>query len=122
MAVGDAHVSSLLSHTSTNTAFFPKPPTTFLTCFSRGEKRKYAGKKVRLNRVSNSQTTGHESHMLTTEPPVRGHENLCSISTCLGRCWEDYKYNVDFWEQISCKKDESYSEVSCRNLVHPLIL
>ena len=29
--------------------FFPKPPTTFLTCFCRGERRKYAGKKVPLN-------------------------------------------------------------------------
>ena len=34
--------------------FFPNPPTSFLTCFSRGERRKYAGKKVRLNRVSKS--------------------------------------------------------------------
>ena len=25
--------------------FFPKPPTTFLTCFCRGERRNYAGKK-----------------------------------------------------------------------------
>ena len=35
--------------------------TTFLTSFS--------GKKVRLNRGSNSQPPGHESDMLTTEPP-----------------------------------------------------
>ena len=26
--------------------FFPKPPTTFLTCFCRGEMRKYTGRKV----------------------------------------------------------------------------
>ena len=26
--------------------FFLKPPTTFLTCFCRGERRKYAGKQV----------------------------------------------------------------------------
>ena len=44
--------------------FFPKPPTTFLTCFCRGERRKYATKKSRLNRGSNSQPQGHES--LTT--------------------------------------------------------
>ena len=55
------------SHTSTNTTFFPKPPTTFL----RGERRKYAEKKVCLNRVSNSQPAGHESDRLTTEPPRR---------------------------------------------------
>ena len=41
--------------------FFPKPPTTFLTCFCRGERRKYARKKP-----------GHESDTLTTEPPRQG--------------------------------------------------
>ena len=65
MAVGDAHV---FSNTSTNTICSPKPPATFLTCFSRSERRKYAGKKFRLNRVSNSQPpAGHESNILTTE-------------------------------------------------------
>ena len=63
MAVG----VSWLSQTSTNTTFFPKPPTTFLTGFSRGERRKYAGNKVRLKRVSNSQPPGHECDTLTTE-------------------------------------------------------
>ena len=71
MAVGDAHVS-WLSHTSTNTAFFQKPPTTFHKCFCRGERREYAGEKVRLNRGSNSQPPGHESDMLTTEPAGPG--------------------------------------------------
>ena len=37
MEVSDACVS-WLSHASTNTTFFPKPPTTFLMCF-RGEKQ-----------------------------------------------------------------------------------
>ena len=49
--------------------FFPKPPTTFLTCFSRCERQKYAGKKIRHNQTSNSQPPGHESDTLTTEPP-----------------------------------------------------
>ena len=52
--------------------FFPKPSTTFPTCFCRGERRKYAGKKVRLNRGLNSQPPGHESNTLTTKPPGRG--------------------------------------------------
>ena len=52
--------------------FFPKSPNTFLTCFCRGERRKYPGKKSRLNRGSNSQPPGHESDMLTTEPPGQG--------------------------------------------------
>ena len=58
--------------------FFPKPPTTFLTCFSRGESRKYAGKKFRLNKVSNSQPPGHESDTLATEPPGPGPEKEAS--------------------------------------------
>ena len=53
--------------TSMNTTFFPKPPTTFLTCFRRGERQKYVGKKVCLNRASSSKTPGHESDTLTTE-------------------------------------------------------
>ena len=52
--------------------FFPKPPTTFLTWFCRGERRKYVGKKVCLNRGLNSQPPDHESDTLTTEPPRRG--------------------------------------------------
>ena len=44
---------------------FPKPPTTFLTRFCRGERRKYAVKKSRLNRGSNSQPPGYESNTLT---------------------------------------------------------
>ena len=67
MAVGDTRVP-WLSHTSTNTTFFPKPTTTFLTCFSRGEKRKYAGKKSRFNQGLISKPPGHESDTLTTEP------------------------------------------------------
>ena len=52
--------------------FLPKPQTTFLTCLCRGERQKYARKKSRLNRGSNSQPPGHESDTLTTEPPGRG--------------------------------------------------
>ena len=45
--------------------FFPKSPNTFLTCFCRGEKGKCAGKKIRLNRGSDSQTPDDESDTLT---------------------------------------------------------
>ena len=67
MAVSDTHVS-WLSHTSTNITFFPKPPTSFLTYFSRGERQKYAGQKICLNQVSSSQPPGHESDTFITEP------------------------------------------------------
>ena len=74
MAVGDTHVFPGFPTPILTQLFFPKPRTTFLTCFSRGERRKYmcAGKKVRLNQVSNSQPPGHWSETLITEPPGRG--------------------------------------------------
>ena len=72
MAVGDAYVFLGFLTPVLTQLFFPKPPTTFPTCFCRGERRKYAGKKSRLSRGSNSQPPGHESDTLTTEPPGRG--------------------------------------------------
>ena len=71
MAVGDAHVFPGFLTPVLTQLFFPKPPTTFLTCSCRGERRKNAGKKVRLNLGSNSQPPGHESDRLTTDPPSR---------------------------------------------------
>ena len=72
MAVGDSHVFPCFFTPVLTQFFFPKPPTTFLTCFCRGEKQKYAGKKSRLNWGLNSQPPGHESDMLTTEPSRQG--------------------------------------------------
>ena len=72
MAVDDAYVfPGFLSPVLTQ-LFFPKPPTTFPTCFCRRERRKNAEKKSGLNRESNSQLPGHESDTLTTEPPGGG--------------------------------------------------
>ena len=67
--VGEAHVFPGFLTPVLMQLSFPKPPTNFLICFGTDERRKYAGKKVRLNRVSNSQPPGHESDTLTTEPP-----------------------------------------------------
>ena len=72
MAVGDAYVFPGFVTPVLTQRFFPKPPTTFLKFFCIGERRKYAGKKVYLNRGLNSQAPGHESDKLTTEPPERG--------------------------------------------------
>ena len=74
MAVGDAYVFPGCLTLVLTQLLFPKPPTTFLTCFYRGERRKYAGKKSRLNRGSNSQPPGHQSDTLTTELPGRGFQ------------------------------------------------
>ena len=66
--------------------FFPKPPTISLTCFCRGERRTYAGKKSQLNWGLNSQPQGHDSDTLITEPTgwekvlVKGRKGLsCSV-------------------------------------------
>ena len=68
MEVADAHVFPGVLIPVLTKLFFRKPPTTLLTCFCRGERRKYARKEVRLNRGSNSQPSGHESNTLATEP------------------------------------------------------
>ena len=60
---------------------FPKPPTIFLACFCRGERRKYIEKKVRLNRGSNSQPPSHESDTLNAEPAGGGLGNNILNST-----------------------------------------
>ena len=69
MAVGDTYVFPGFLTPVLTQLFFPKPPTTFLTCFCRGERQKYAGKKSRLNRESNSHSPGRQLDTLTTEPP-----------------------------------------------------
>ena len=71
MAVDDAHVFPDFLTPVPTQLFFPKSSTTFLTCFCRGERRKYAGKKVGLKWLSNSHLHGHESDTLNTEPPGR---------------------------------------------------
>ena len=76
MADGDAYVFPGYLTLVPTQLFSPKPPTTFLTCLCRGERRKYAGEKSRLIPGSNSQLPGHESDMLTTEPPGRGPESV----------------------------------------------
>ena len=81
MVVSDAHVYPGFLTLVLTQLFFPKPLTTFLTSFSTGERRKYAGNKVCLNRVSNSQPPGFESNTLSTEPP-RWCFNLWEPQTC----------------------------------------
>ena len=79
MAVGDAYVFPVFLTPVLTELFFQKPPTTFPTCFCRGERKKYAEEKVLLNRGSNSQPPSHESDTLTNEPTGRGVENKGSV-------------------------------------------
>ena len=96
MAVGDAYMfPGFLSPVLTQ-PFFPKPPTTFITC--RGERRKYAGKKSLLKQGSNSQPPGHESDTLTTEPPGRD-EIMLKASLILSSLMTTQKAFVDSVDQ-----------------------
>ena len=71
MAVGDAHVfPGFLQPVLTQLSF--QSHRLFSHILSRGERRKYAEKKVHLKRESNSQPPGHESDTLTTDPSSRG--------------------------------------------------
>ena len=83
MGVGDAHAFPGFLTPEAKTNFFPKPLTTctFLTCFSRGKRLKYAGKFL-LNQVSNSQPPCQESEMLTTEPSGRGPTTHYTNDVC----------------------------------------
>ena len=84
MVIGDTYVFPGFLKLVLKQIFFPKQPTTFLACFCRGERRQYAGKKVRLNRGSNAQPPGHETDKLTTEslPPQAGHMAYYYVKTC----------------------------------------
>ena len=86
MAVGDAHVFPGSLTPVLTQLFFPKPPTTFLPCFCRDQRRKYTGKKIRFNQGLNSQPLGHESNMLTIAPPGRCKKDKCFLRN----------YNVQF--------------------------
>ena len=81
MAVGDAYVFPGFLTPVLTQLFLPKPPTTFLTWFCRGKRRKYARKKSRRNWVSNSQPPGHESDTFTTEPLGRVVQGQVSAYT-----------------------------------------
>ena len=93
------------------TLFFPKPHTTFPTCFCRGERRKYTEKKGRLNRGSNSQPPGHESDTLTTEPPLGNWYETLGIpgqESAKQRKDEEYgTYSILFYFQHTTKYRES---------------
>ena len=79
MAVGDAHVF-WLSHTSIKQLFFPKPSTTFLTCFCRGEnlsERKFA-------------STGDQTHKHQVMSPT------CSPLSHPGGLTNEHYFNDDY--------------------------
>ena len=115
MAVGDAHVFPGFLTPVLTQLFFPK--TAFSTCFCRGDRWKYGGKKSCLNQGSNSQPPGHESDTLTTEPPGRGSHKMNStffvtiVPTCdlLGGASFDPRGNI--WiKLIKAHKEMLYTK------------
>ena len=98
------------SHQHLNNFSFQSHDYAFLTCFCRGERRKYAGKKVRLNRGSNSQPPGHESVTLTTEPP--GWGSIFQMSSSFSRNADELKllrvtrtgFELVKWMDFCCQK------------------
>ena len=72
MAVGEAQVFPGLLTPALTLLFFPKPPTTFLTCFCRGERRKYARKFASIE----DRTHNHQVMSPTRSPP--GHPSGAS--------------------------------------------
>ena len=120
MAVGDAYVFPGFLTPVLTLLFFPKPLTTFLRSFCRGERRKYAGEKRRLNWGSNSQPPGRESDTLTTEQPGRADildlhrcpwswderigltkRNTYALSLTIQKLWPMLSLIVKFWENLT---------------------
>ena len=62
MAVGDTHVFPGFLTPVLTQLFFPKPPTTFLTFFCRGERQKYGS----INKILSQQLTCDRSYMSLT--------------------------------------------------------
>ena len=90
MVVGDAYVFPGFLTPVLTQLFFLKPLTTFLTCFCRGERRKYAGKKVAStgDRTHNHQvispTCSPLSHLggALTEVRLRGLPKFDTFRNC----------------------------------------
>ena len=66
MAVGDAHMFPGFLLPALTQLFFPKPPTTFLTCFCRGER----GNTLERNVASTGYRTHYHQVMSQTRSPL----------------------------------------------------
>ena len=66
IAVGDAHLFPGFLTPVLTQLFFPKPPTTFLSCFCRGERRKPPERKF----TSTGDRTNNHQVMGSTRSPL----------------------------------------------------
>ena len=78
--------------------FFPKPRTTFLTCFFRGERQKYTRKKSCLIRGSNS---NHQVMGPTRSPGGTLNFRLAVAKFCLYCCQGFWHSRSSTFSQIS---------------------
>ena len=103
----ETHMSFLaFSHQYLHNFIFPQPPITFLTCFCRSERRKYARKKICLNQGSNSQPPGHESNTLTNEPSSRGPMDLTQYGAQQISEYEIDHRSVSLLRQLGISKSD----------------
>ena len=120
MSVDDGHVFPGFLTKALTQLSFQKPPTALLT----GERRKYAGKKSRHNRGSNSHPPGHESDMLNTDPPGRG-KIKCSSRTTLNICFfHGYWHDLIAFEIVSLIHPRHCQYTFKHNQIHyvPLLI
>ena len=81
-----------LSHTSANTTFFSKLPTTFLTCFCRGARRKNTPERRFTSTMY--QTHNHQVMSLTRSPLSHpgGAQQKCGFVKSESICRQQFTY------------------------------
>ena len=97
MAVGDAYVFPGFLAPVLTQLFFPKPPTTFLTCFCRGERRKYAlkigGQSLRQDSFLSNHSPLFRRWSRGKATSARGFHN--SYVVRLPVAWSEY--STEYW-------------------------
>ena len=105
MAVGDAHVFPGFLTPVLMQLFFPKPPTNFLTCFCRGERRKYAERKV-----TSTRDRTHNYHVMSPTRSPKSHLGGAQLVD-----WEE-KILKGFYFGCHGNQNSSWNTIVWRNL------
>ena len=107
MAVSDAHVFPCFLTPVLTQLFFPKPPTTSLTCFCRGERQKYARQKIRLNR---DRTHNHQVMSLTRSPLSHPSGGGLLLTLCHTMTPFDGSGKKAFWKHCGKRRNCLYKQ------------
>ena len=94
MAIYNAHVFPGFLTPILTQISFQSHRLLFSHALAEVRRRKYAAKKFRLNRVSNSQPLGHESDTLTIEPPGRDQHMIGGTKWCLFPLFQSSIYHT----------------------------